>query len=114
MNPTEVKDLLNSLSPDKGQAEPQEMHGYRFDIGLDDLNISWMRQNELLRFAWYLMERCRRAESREVPDLKEKVADFGRYCLHVATEAAEHPNNEDKQRPYEILSHICAPEEVKP
>lgn len=51
----------------------------------------------------------RRTESNAKPsDLAERVKGFMRVCLHVATEAANHPNNEDKQRPYEQLQVLCA------
>lgn len=118
MNPTEVKDLLNSLSPDKGQAEG--MHGWRFDTPLPD---GWdtfdMPRERLVEFIEYLTERCRRAESREVPDLKDKVKQLCRYAADIEENSHLYTDKECAEFRKLIgydpgFRALCAPEEVKP
>ena len=81
------KAFLGSLEGDKGLTD--EMHGWRFDAPLNE--ISELPDRELanviggitLTFYDYVIERCRRAESRQIPDLKEKVKAFGIACMEA-------------------------------
>ncbi len=115
MNPiTQAQDLLKSLEPEKGQAEG--MHGWRFDADLGELlqclegDLMFRNPLKLMLFSTYLLERCRRAESLQIPDLKEKVKKFGLACMDAAKNPVRNGGAESAEKQLRIL---CAPDEVK-
>jgi len=79
------KAFLDSLEPEKGL--PEGMHGWRFSTDIDDFGIDDYAELDGAHFqnnfVAYLMERVRRAESRQIPDLKEKVKELMRDAMEV-------------------------------
>lgn len=98
--------FIESLEGEKGL--PEEMHGLRFDAPLSEFSLNFLSKNHAAAFMRYLIERCRRAESRQIPDLKEKVKAFGRDAIDAADYAFESGNFEEAH----AFRYLCA--EVKP
>jgi len=107
------KAFLDSLEGEKGL--PEEMHGWRFDEPLNEL--SHAQPGDAWRFRDYMIERCRRAESRQIPDLKERVKelvldamnaedDYAKECLRTDPEASPHA----KLKVCDAFRALCEPE----
>ena len=77
------KALIDSL--DGGEGLPDEMHAWRFDEPLQpfDITMFMLRDGEGVSKSAvaYLVERIRRAESRQIPDLKERVKELVRDAM---------------------------------
>ncbi len=104
--------FIESLEGEKGL--PEEMHGWRFDEPLNEL--SHAQPGDAWRFRDYMIERCRRAESRQIPDLKERVKELVRDAMD-ATDRYWHKPRADDDREMEQLRALCEPDkgqEVKP
>mgnify|MGYP003425765275 FL=1 len=71
MNIEKHRAFLDSLDGEKGL--PEEMHGLRFDASQNEVYNSRIEPWQMKAYLW---ERCRRAESRQIPDLKERVKKF--------------------------------------
>ena len=107
MNAEHWRKFIDSLDGEHGL--PEEMHGWRFDYqDLSETNIMWMSKNDLQRFTWYLIERCRRAESRQIPGLKERVKEIGRDAMDAAI--SYDCNYPWKTPDYEAFRALCTPE----
>lgn len=96
--------FLGSLDGEKGL--PEEMHGWRFDEPLE-LVCNGRDRMSMENFKAYILERCRRAESRQIPDLKEKVKELVRDAIDVAA------NHDDKWNYCTLIKEfraLCEPE----
>lgn len=76
MSPEQAREFLDSLDGEKGL--PEEMHGLRFDASQNEV---YNNRIEPWQMKAYLWERCRRAESRQIPNLKEKVKELMRDAM---------------------------------
>lgn len=114
------KAFLDSLEGEMGL--PEEMHAWRFDEPLQpfDITMFMLRDGEGISKSAvaYLVERIRRAESRQIPDLKEKVKEFARDAMDI--EENSHLYTDAECAAFRALvgydptfSALCAPE-VKP
>lgn len=74
MNIEKHRAFIDSLEGEKGL--PESMNGWKFDEPLNEL--SHAQPGDAWRFRDYMIERCRRAESRQIPDLKERVKELVR------------------------------------
>ena len=63
MNIEKHRAFLDSLDGEKGL--PEEMHGLRFDASQNEVYNSRIEPWQMKAYLW---ERCRRAESRQIPD----------------------------------------------
>lgn len=112
MNIKKYRAFIESLEGEKGL--PEEMYGIRFDESLEKMaKETYGLDGYSGYFVLHLIERCRRAESRQIPDLKEKVKEL----MRDAMDAAENPPIETRGGPYgsslaEQFRALCA--EVKP
>lgn len=106
MNIERHRAFLESLEGENGL--PEEMHGYAFSENLED--VGWphdMTAVGLLELCEYLFERCHRAESRQIPDLKEKVKELVRAYVdaeRTRTRSAE------TQREWNEFRALCEPD----
>lgn len=104
------REFLDSLEPEKGL--PEEMHGCRFDEPLE-IVCNGRDRISVENFTAYILERCRRAESRQIPDLKERVKKF----VDAAMEAEGRFWRSSKAAYIDaergLFRALCAPE-VKP
>lgn len=118
MSPEQWRAFLDSLEGEKGL--PEEMHGWRFYDNLADFESRNMPShpplNLLVEMIDYLVERCRRAESRQTPDLKERVKELV-LCAMDAQKAESWANHiseyQDAKKKAAAYRELCAPE-VKP
>ena len=78
MNIEKHRAFLDSLDGEKGL--PEEMHGLRFDASQNEVYNSRIEPWQMKAYLW---ERCRRAESRQIPNLKEKVKELMRDAMEV-------------------------------
>ena len=107
------KAFLDSLEPEKGL--PEEMHGWRFDEKLQPFDRTMFYEDGIIKSSTveYLIERIRRAESRQIPDLKERVKKF----VDAAMEAEGRFWRSSKAAYIDaergLFRALCAPE-VKP
>jgi hypothetical protein len=109
--------FLDSLDGEKGL--PDKMHAWRFDDPLQpfDITMFMYRDGEGISkgAVEYLVERCRRAESRQIPDLKEKVKELVRDAMDAvetyrdARWGGEHLD-ERERKVYNSFRALCAPE----
>lgn len=103
------KVFLDSLEPEKEL--PEEMHGWRFSTDIDDFGIDDYAELDGAHFqnnfVAYLMERVRRAESRQIPELKEKVKELVRDAMD-ATDRYWHKPRADDDREMEQIRALCA------
>lgn len=110
------KAFLDSLEGEKGL--PEEMHGISLNTSLSLADIGMACRVNMGKLtdkqcAEYWKERATRAESRQIPDLKEKVKEFGRDALDVGFDYGDNVNS-PKFRDAELAFRaLCAPE-VKP
>lgn len=102
--------FIESLEGEKGL--PEEMHGWHFDgdIG-EQLKHSRRIGDTSGDFIAYLIERLRRAESGQIPDLKEQVKELVLDAMD-ATDRYWHKPRADDDREMEQFRALCA--EVKP
>lgn len=112
MSPEQWRDFIDSFEPEKGL--PEEMHGISLNTSLSLADIGMACRVNMGKLtdrqcAEYWKERATRAESRQIPDLKEKVKSFGRDCL------ASHYKSDMS---FSKLRALCKPDkdskEVKP
>ena len=112
--------FLESLEGEKGL--PEEMHGWRFDMPMgkwhtDAFFAFQMKTKSAADIIEYLEKRVKRAESRQIPDLKEKVKafvldamnvedDYAKECLRTAPEASPHA----KLKVCDAFRALCAPD----
>ena len=124
MNIEKHRAFINSLEGEQGL--PEEMYGFNLRTPVErlkrnnDLNRdSFKDDKNVLHFCDLvdvLLVRIEHLESRQIPDLKERVKEFGRDCM----DAADLFKPETTKYDYEIrdaFRALCAPdkgEEVKP
>jgi len=125
MNAEHWRKFIDSLEGEKGL--PEEMHGWQFDIKLSELSGRLVDDPvfrsplKLLQFGVYMIERCRRAESRQIPDLKEKVKELMRDAMDAERSADEFEilgGSASYTKHRDAFRALCEPEkdskEVKP
>jgi hypothetical protein len=104
--------FIKSLEGEKGLRE--EMHGWRFDTPLSRLESYTPENVELYGTGWkaveYFIERCRRAESRQIPELKERVKELVRDVMDAEKQYWSFPATDNGLR--NEFRALCA--EVKP
>ena len=106
MNIEHAREFLDSLDGEKGL--PEEMHGVRFDASQNEVYNSRIEPWQMKAYLW---ERCRRAESRQIPDLKEKVKELMRDAMDAVEEAAMHADPDiQNAMPAAKYHKLCAPE----
>jgi len=118
MNIEKHRAFIDSLECEKGL--PDEMHGWRFGTQLNKL--SHAQPGDAWRFRDYMIERCRRAESRQIPDLKDRVKELVRDAMDlthdlIASRLATDATHEFYKAKYDAFRSLCAPDkggEVKP
>ena len=111
MNIEKHRAFLDSLDGEKGL--PEEMHGLRFDASQNEV---YNNRIEPWQMKAYLWERCRRAESRQIPDLKERVKELVRDAMDAEKDSYETDGSVDFDaagKRVEELRALFAPE-VKP
>lgn len=116
MSPEQWREFLDSLDGEKGL--PDEMHGIPFSaqFHLTDLVVFDERQSGRLtetQCANYWKERCRRAESRQIPDLKERVKELMRDAMDAQAQHQSGMGWTDANKLISEFRALCAPE-VKP
>lgn len=100
------KAFLDSLDGEKGL--PEEMHGLRFDASQNEVYNSRIEPWQMKAYLW---ERCRRAESRQIPDLKERVKELVRDAMDA--ENRLHTDKWTDHTEWKQYFDMCSPE-VKP
>lgn len=107
------KAFLDSLDGEKGL--PEEMHGWRFDEPMDgSITIGLIgleTKDHLIKLVGYLEERCIRAESRQITDLKERVKELVRDAMEA--ENRLHTDKWTDHTEWKQYFDMCSPE-VKP
>ena len=106
---------------------PEEIHnpsGWRFDMPIKDfLNTCDPSESKGRKLIGdYLLERLKRAESRQIPDLKEQVKELVRDAMDlthdlIASRFATDATHEFYKAKYDAFRSLCAPDkggEVKP
>ncbi len=128
MNLPQAADLLKSLEPEEGLRYrlliPHQDH---WQEGDDVAEITNLLPNEMPR--WVVLRReppyynmigrpvsplyiGRRAESLQIPDLKEKVKAFARAVVEAERAYADSPDSPKKEMVARSFRALCAPTEV--
>ena len=116
------KAFLDSFEGEKGL--PEEMHGWRFSTDIDDFGIDDYAELDGAHFqnnfVAYLMERVRRAESRQIPDLNEKATELMRDAMdaqfHFTASVGSEISNAERKELMDkahAFRALCSPK-VKP
>jgi len=116
MNIEKHRAFIESLEGEKGL--PEEMHGWRFDESLDAATSKTNVFGDPLsgpKYMAYLKERLRRAESRQIPDLKERVKKLVMDAMDateelVASRFAAESTHEYCKHKYDAFRALCEPE----
>jgi len=98
------KAFLDSLDGDKGLTE--KLYSWYFDDDLEMVKCT-INDGNTGRVLDYLFERIRRAESRQIPELKEKVKELVRDAMD-ATDRYWHKPRADDDREMEQIRALCA------
>ena len=79
MNIEKHRAFIDSLEGEKGL--PEEMHGWRFDEKLQPFDRTMFYEDGIIKSSTveYLIERLRRAESRQIPDLQARHIERKQY-----------------------------------
>lgn len=104
------KAFLDSLDGEKGL--PEKMHGWDFDDDLERIKYT-INNGNTGRALDYLFERIRRAESCQIPDLKERVKELMRDAMDAQAQHQSGMGWTDANKLISEFRAICAPE-VKP
>lgn len=106
--------FLDSLEGEKGL--PEEMHGISLSTSLSLADIGMACRVNMGKLtdrqcAEYWKERATRAESRQIPDLKEKVKELVRDAMLAQRNAQAIPQDAEAYATYSAIRALCA--EVK-
>lgn len=103
------KAFLDSLDGEKGL--PEEMHGWRFDEPMDgSITIGLIgleTKDHLIKLVGYLEERCIRAESRQITDLKERVKELVRDAMNAEGDYAKECQSTDPEASPHAKLKVC-------
>lgn len=116
MNIEKHRAFLDSLEGEKGL--PEEMHGISLNTSLSLADIGMACRVNMGKLtdkqcAEYWKERATRAESRQIPDLKERVKELMRDAMDAQAQHQSGMGWTDANKLISEFRALCAPE-VKP